>query len=304
MKSLKDSFLALFFLFITVSVISLKAQSSEAVLTEYLQFLESHQNMTTEQLLQMHPAGDFSSSVNYSWESALFSDSIESQLDLTQYEKELLNRHGFVVTERLRKGSFVEQFLQVWIKDLPVYISSDAILHAFHFYYDKMLMKTEEGFLIEHLKKLLDEIHDNIPKFADQYGSIPEMNAMLRDVDVYLTVPLKLLGESVNPFYSENNQTVNELLGLINAEQLAEYPLFSSHDKLIDFSQFKPRGHYTESVLLQKYFRAMMWLGRIELYLIAPDNALSNQTPQDIQRQVIDAVLVSELIERTDADIY
>ena len=39
----------------------------------------------------------------------------------------------------------------------------------------------------------------------------------------------------------------------------------------IDFSQFEPRGHYTHSELLKKYFRAMMWLGRTDLVLTGTD---------------------------------
>jgi hypothetical protein len=35
-----------------------------------------------------------------------------------------------------------------------------------------------------------------------------------------------------------------------------------------DFSQFEPRGHYTDSDVLKRYFRAMMWLGRIDLRLL------------------------------------
>ena len=32
----------------------------------------------------------------------------------------------------------------------------------------------------------------------------------------------------------------------------------------VDFSQFEPRGHYTNTEQLKRYFRAMMWLGRID----------------------------------------
>ena len=35
--------------------------------------------------------------------------------------------------------------------------------------------------------------------------------------------------------------------------------------RIVDFSQFKVRGHYEESVSLGRYFQAMMWLGRIDL---------------------------------------
>jgi hypothetical protein len=68
-----------------------------------------------------------------------------------------------------------------------------------------------------------------------------------------------------------------------------EYPLFSSAPREIDFSQFTPRGHYTQSQQLTRYFKAMMWLGRIELHLTSPKSIDNIQT--------IDAVLIKELVE-------
>jgi len=51
----------------------------------------------------------------------------------------------------------------------------------------------------------------------------------------------------------------------------------------------------------------MMWLGRIEVYLLAPQNVDSSgicppQTFADIQQQTIDAVLISELMSLSDAN--
>ena len=46
----------------------------------------------------------------------------------------------------------------------------------------------------------------------------------------------------------------------------------------------------------------MMWLGRTEMYLIAPESADPPQTDADIQRQTIDAVLVSEITEAAAKD--
>jgi hypothetical protein len=74
---------------------------------------------------------------------------------------------------------------------------------------------------------------------------------------------------------------------------------------VIDFSQFTPRGHYAEHYLLKNYFRAMMWLGRTELYLLPPKSlspGCPQQTPQDVQRQTIDAVLLLELMDLAGAD--
>jgi hypothetical protein len=70
----------------------------------------------------------------------------------------------------------------------------------------------------------------------------------------------------------------------------------------MDWSQFKPRGHYDDSQNpeLQQYFRVMMWLGRIEMYLLAPDSFpydCKKQSFNDIKRQTIDVFLFNELFE-------
>jgi len=276
------------------------AQTNDFNVAEYQQFLDQNQNMTASQLLDMNPAGNFNADLNLSWESALYHDSIEIALNLTDYEKSLLQKHGFVVTERLKKESFVEQFSDIWQKDLPVFISTDAILHAFHYNYVKILKKIERGILIDHVTNLLTEMHNNLPDLISQYSDNPEMEQMLKDIDVYITVPRKLLDQDISAHYPENTTVVSEILNLIDAEKFDLYPFFSENCKEIDFSQFKPRGHYAEDEDLSNYFRAMMWLGRIEIYLLAPKSDTlycPKQTTEDVQRQTIDAVLITELME-------
>jgi hypothetical protein len=65
---------------------------------------------------------------------------------------------------------------------------------------------------------------------------------------------------------------VDEVLDLIADETLETYPLFAETCRQIDFNQFTPRGHHIKTEELRQYFRAMMWLGRTELYLLAPES--------------------------------
>jgi len=44
-----------------------------------------------------------------------------------------------------------------------------------------------------------------------------------------------------------------------------------------DFSQFIPRGHYTRSETLEKYFLAMMWYGRVQFRLVSELDRLPTQ---------------------------
>jgi hypothetical protein len=54
-----------------------------------------------------------------------------------------------------------------------------------------------------------------------------------------------------------------------------------------DFSQYKPRGHYTRNPDLTRYFRAMMWLGRTDFRLIETQRDAS----QKFQRRQLEAAL-------------
>ena len=274
----------------------------------YKEFLENHQNLEPEALMQMHPAGSFIADLNMTYEDARYFDSIKIKYGLTAYEEVLLAQHGFMVSERLSKISFGQAFLDIFHKDLPVYVSTDAILHAFHVSYDRILTDIELGILIPRLKTFLSMLHSNQYQLANAYSSYPEMEKSLKDVDVYLTVPLKLLGESVNPYYSSNQPVIADILSKIELEQPELEYLFSDNCKKIDWSQFKPRGHYTSDIYpqLAMYFRAMMWLGRTELYLSAPSSIIppigcESQSFQDIQRQIIDAVLLNELMNLTNS---
>jgi hypothetical protein len=281
------------------------AQTPQFDLAKYQQFLDENADMTTSELLEMNPAGDFQEQVGAPWESVIYHDVIDAACKLTADEKQLLDSNGFVVMERLRQQSVVDQLLYIWRNDLPLFISTDAILHALGRSYDRIIKDVEMGLLIDRLSMLLTHMHNRLPDLDVKYSANPQMRPMLRDVDLYLVVARKLLGHNVSPLYSEDTSEINNLLTLIDQEEFASYPLFAQARREIDFSQFKPRGHYTQSEDLKKYFRAMMWLGRTEMYLSAPQATSAGNAPQemeDIQRQTIDAVLLIELLDSQDAE--
>ncbi len=291
-----------------------QSQTSQAFdLTAYKQFLNAHQDLSSEQLRSMYSAGTFSDKAITDFGNARYGDSIRIKYGLTAYEKSLVEHNGFMVSERLKSTSFGSAFQDIYSKDLPLFISSDAILHAIHMSYDAMLMDIETATLRQTLDSLLARLHSQVPVLAARYESIPAMHQSLLDLDVFLTVPRLLLGDVVSPQFTENTDAITALIDLIKAEQEAPYPLFSTQDRDIDFSQFTIRGHYTLKPELGKYFQAMIWLGRMEIYLIAPANTYPPVADSNVQRQTIDAALLVEaanaggafeLLERMDSIIH
>ena len=287
----------------------ISAQDRTFNLGAYKQFLIDNEDISPAELYELYPSGLFKDSVTpFDLKEVNFLHKIDSVYHLTPAEKSLLLKNGFVVTERQQTQTFFGQFWDIYNKDLPVFISTDAMLHVFHVSYDAILKDVESQFLIPKLKELLSGCHSKIKDLDEKYGQNQAMKPTLHDVDVYFTTARKLLGESISPYYTDNSAEVNKLLDLIKKENWDSYKLFSeSCPRDIDFSQFKPRGHYTEKRRpeLQNYFRAMMWLGRIELYLSQPSSTLTGcneeQMNQTIQRQLIDAALIQEI--STDKNI-
>ena len=68
-------------------------------LEDYNQFLETHQNMSTEDLLQLHNAGYFTDQISTNYEDALYFDTLDAYYNFTEYEKSLIENHGFMVSE-------------------------------------------------------------------------------------------------------------------------------------------------------------------------------------------------------------
>lgn len=264
----------------------------------YRQFLAEIQTLNAPQLLELHPAGRFLQDTPALWSGARYADSITKKYDLTADEVALLSRQGFMASERLSFETYAAAFGDIYHKDLPIFISADAILHAVHLSYDDILKRTENKLLQPRLEILLGKLHQGQPNLEKSCADIPGMWPMLLDVDLYLAVARRLLDDHSEPRYASNQPAFRDLLDLIAGLKPAQYPLFAATPRKIDFSQFAVRGHYADEYHpeLGRYFRAMMWLGRTELYLIPPRELAAGPTFTDVQRQMITAALLDELL--------
>jgi hypothetical protein len=188
---------------------------------------------------------------------------------LNDGERAILKTDGFVISDRQRFPSFPNGYEAIYASHLPVFISADAILHAVHRSYDQILKEIELGSLRDELGQMLEGMLRQLP------GANLEEQAR-KDADFYLTVALSLLRDrTVAPVAGGDARRVEEFTSRARAANgSAELELFGATRKL-DFSQFTPRGHYTDSPELTSYFRSMMWLGRIDFRIIEtqPDHS-------------------------------
>src|SRR5436190_7262677 len=111
------------------------------------------------------------------------------------------------------------------------------------------------------------------------------------DADYFLAV-LRSLVTGTNNYGSlgQGAQIISALTAISNL-QPAQISFFGTN-RVVDFSQFQVRGHYTTSQRLQRYFRAMMWCGLVDFRFTgaANDNSL---------RELSGSVAMSLLMSRS-----
>jgi len=189
---------------------------------------------------------------------------------MSDAQRQMLSQNGFVVLPP-KPGQYRE-FYQVYEEgryDLrPVFVTTDSIYHVYHLLFDKMLRDLERDSFIAILNSLTSTmLAASYQQYQGLKGTQLEEPA-LRNV-AFFAVAAQLLGLP-DPVPAEAADLVNAEVALINGTAGPQIsPIWDRADlpddkKLReDYSQYIPRGHYTRSEELKKYFRTMMWYGRL-----------------------------------------
>ncbi|HVJ18224.1 MAG TPA: DUF3160 domain-containing protein [Polyangiaceae bacterium] len=246
-------------------------------------------------------------------------DRISSELQLTAAERDIYRRTGVVSVDHVQRYSMGSVYFAIYARDLPVLVTTDSILHALHRSYDAVLEQMEMAIFIPLLTEALQAAHDTLEKHAGELAS-KLLADSAADVDVYLTVAQDLLRghgaaaqsnaaphpapepEAVSRFGQESK--VKEILGHVASLKLQrpDAPTeLNGGRRAIDYSQFRPRGHYAKGELLKRYFRAMMWLGRADTaFLVAPPDPRSG-LEVNAQREARSAALLTLTLHESGA---
>jgi hypothetical protein len=261
---------------------------------------DQSETMTTEQLLEVHRV-DHATTLGYDPKTAVNLALLQqSALALDARELDALGKRGFVISANKSFPGFTYGYATLYFEDLPLYVSADSLLHAVHLSYDNLLKEVELSALIDHLRAVLSGM-----RAALAGGGAAELgDGARRDVDLYLAVAVSLLDDALaQPVAGALACEAQELFARARAAGMPGRVNLFGTERRVDFSQFKPRGHYTDSVLLERYFRAMTWLGRIDLRLIEtmPDGSQVFHRRQLEAALAIRAVIDPEVLRRWQA---
>lgn len=137
----------------------------------------------------------------------------------------------------------------------PNFVTADSVLHLFHVSYDALLRELE---VEKFLPRLIEVSGAMATKSLEDYNDAtdPAVKELAKRNTAYFLLALRLFGGVYSePLPREVMDLVDKEFSNIEAMVKADSNLVA---KEVDYSQFKPRGHYTRSEELKKYFRGVM----------------------------------------------
>lgn len=217
----------------------------------------NYEIVTNPSVTDYQIAEDFSNVMNANRYSYL--------LDNADFKSKLL-QNGFVVTSG-GGDEFFSLYEDNRYEYLANFVTTDSMLHTYHLYFAYLLKTCEKDYFYNNMKTVSGLM---ITESKNQYDALVGTeweNAALRNL-AYFSVAAKLLDPNaeVDPLVSD---VVNQELALIDgAAGINDSPIMnmggaSSQIYQEDYSQYTVRGYYTESEELSRYFKTVMWFGRM-----------------------------------------
>ena len=252
---------------------------------------------------------------------------IESGFRLTENQKRLMKENGFVVIP-WHGDDIVQPYKTLKEQGVPIFVTSDTLLHLYHIQFNEILKRLEEE---EFFDELIDMSLVMMERAMQDYKSFTDADlkeAARRNV-AYFAVALKLLQTPTEGYDEQEirqeierwneehpwdkkefkplkrvdfstpdyvaDEVAEEIENIEAHEGFKPSAIFNSPDSSNpykeDYSQYVPRGHYTRSEALKRYFKAAMWYGRMAFLLKGGPDALVSE--KDARIATIQASLIS-----------
>jgi len=215
--------------------------------------------------------------------------------------RQRLAENGFVVAPGVEK-EFFTLYEKARYDNQPIFITSDSLLHVYHLLFDKVLRTAEIEYFIPLLRDLNEALLSQVDEQYNVLKGGPWEQSALRTV-AFVGVASKLLDPEVNvPDYAAD--LVNAELALIGeADGMWPSPIFPGLEFGEDYTQYIPRGHYTLSDDLKRYFTSMMWYGRMTFRLKTKDPEIGKEETRSALL-LVQALKDASVADRPALDIW
>jgi hypothetical protein len=171
----------------------------------------------------------------------------------------------------------------------PVFVTTDVAYHTWHLVFDKVLRSLEQEVLLPKLERFVAALLDGAELQAEEL-----QGTVLEDHAVRLVQLLQVAGAELGLDVGPLGPLAEREKALIDAHgQARTSPILGTK---IDYSLYTPRGHYTRTPQLTRFFLAMSVLGQSALCL---PGATDCPGPDPLRMGVLAARLIAPDAELT-----
>ncbi len=204
-----------------------------------------------------------------------------TRFEFSPEARELLIKNGFVVVPFIGVEFFM-MYEPNRYDGIPNFITTDAMLHNYHLFFNHLLESMEKDYMVPELVNLNSiMLNETLQQYENLKGSTWE-NAARRNLAFFSVGTLLLDPQAAIPA-AVQPEVEKELALIQQHRETALSPIMNIgkteqdvlEDLKEDYTQYIPRGHYTKSEELQNYFQAMMWYGRLTFRLKNEDETRS-----------------------------
>ena len=195
--------------------------------------------------------------------------------DLSAQDHAQLKRDGILIGVREFQQSF-EPYIE---NDVPVFITSDAVLHAFHILFEESLARVEAA-NVTKLEALLARIIGKLPSAVRETTGVPDIKATAAQrAEVMLKTALRLLGRKAQGSSAAAERIIAAQVKEIEAGTGTRKPEWLGPPDegfmALNFTRYAPRGLYARSAVMQRYFRAVSWLQSVPFRVLVAEEYLA-----------------------------
>lgn len=206
-------------------------------------------------------------------------------------EKKLLAQNAFVVAPGEKQQLFYIYEKNSYLK-IPSFITADSVLQVYHVFYDYSLRSLESKSLLPALERLTDSMLEKSVKIYEGVENPIVKSAALKNAAYFATAALGLQRPLPQDMPAEAKTMAEKEYALI--QEQSGFKMSVIFPFKLDYSQFKPRGHYTRSDDFKRYFIAMAWYGQAPFPLYLDQERKIRDVEQTLQALLVTYALFLE----------
>ncbi len=183
--------------------------------------------------------------------------------NITNSFTDKLSSNGFVIG-----GSGFNQLFEIYERNseenIPSFITTDLFLQELHAFYGNLENEIEELYLTNILQSMLEIINNELYTLYEKTID-PKVEQSIEESLLYYSIPYAVITGKKNNLIGNYNELYFEEIAKVLRETGHGSKIMKNDQ--FNYNVFKAPGHYSKNERIEKYYKSLTWLQKINLCL-------------------------------------